>query len=213
MDTSVNEIPRTAVDIVATPPPPSPVNKAGPGRSQFFRGGEGGNRNKKVGGGAASEPVANTELPVKQAAKSNKFTGFLRRPRPLGGPSGAGITTAAEAFTVTTEETGATEITDAPSSRFVEFVPTASATTTTTAAPPPPTTTSRFQLEDFFGTPESVAASELSAFSPSSARLVEARPASEDISENLILDEVRSRTAAITGKREREREKRRQYCF
>ena len=82
-----------------------------------------------------------------------------------------------------------------------------------TPPPPSPTTTSRFQLEDFFGTPESVAASELSAFSPSSARLVEARPASEDISENLILDEVRSRTAAITGKREREREKRRQYCL
>jgi hypothetical protein len=155
---------------------------------------------------AAAEPTA--------AVKANKFSGFLRRPRPIGGsgpataagptvlPSTAEIPAAGAG---TTEETSAG--TEVDSGRFVEFVPTLPPATTTLA---PPATT-RFQLEDFFGTPESVAASELSAarsdaataaFSPS-ARLVDAqRPpllGSEDISENLILEEVRSRTAAITG--------------
>jgi hypothetical protein len=153
---------------------------------------------------AAAEPTA--------VVKANKFSGFLRRPRPVGGsgtaaaagptllPSTAEIPAAGVG---TTEETSAG--TEVDSGRFVEFVPTLPPPTTTLA---PPATT-RFQLEDFFGTPESVAASELSAargdtaaFSPS-ARLVDAqRPpllGSEDISENLILEEVRSRTAAITG--------------
>ncbi len=154
---------------------------------------------------ATAEPSA--------VVKANKFSGFLRRPRPIGGsgtaaagptvlPSRAEIPVAG-----TTEETSAG--TEVDSGRFVEFVPTLPPPATTTLAPPP---TTRFQLEDFFGTPESVAASELSAargdaataaaFSPS-ARLVDAqRPpllGSEDISENLILEEVRSRTAAITG--------------
>ncbi len=160
---------------------------------------------------AAAEPTA--------VVKANKFSGFLRRPRPIGGSgtAAAGPTvlpsTAEIPAAGTTEETSAG--TEVDSGRFVEFVPTLPPATTTLAPPAtttlaPPATT-RFQLEDFFGTPESVAASELSAargdaataaFSPS-ARLVDAqRPpllGSEDISENLILEEVRSRTAAITG--------------
>jgi hypothetical protein len=155
---------------------------------------------------AAAEPAA--------VVKANKFSGFLRRPRPIGGSgtAAAGPTvlpsTAEIPAAGTTEETSAG--TEVDSGRFVEFVPTLPPPATTT--PPPPPATTRFQLEDFFGTPESVAASELSAarsdaataaaFSPS-ARLVDAqRPpllGSEDISENLILEEVRSRTAAITG--------------
>jgi len=156
---------------------------------------------------AAAEPTA--------AVKANKFSGFLRRPRPVGGSGTAAAvgptllpSTAEIPAAGTTEETSAG--TEVDSGRFVEFVPTLPPPATTTLAPPPATT--RFQLEDFFGTPESVAASELSAsradaataaaFSPS-ARLVDAqRPpllGSEDISENLILEEVRSRTAAITG--------------
>jgi hypothetical protein len=158
---------------------------------------------------SAAEPAA--------VVKANKFSGFLRRPRPIGS-SGTAATAAGPTLLPSTAEipaatgVGTTEETSAgtevDSGRFVEFVPTLPPATTTLA---PPATT-RFQLEDFFGTPESVAASELSAarsdaataaaFSPS-ARLVDAqRPpllGSEDISENLILEEVRSRTAAITG--------------
>jgi len=204
---AANEIPRTTVDIAEpakAPLQPAKSRKEFIPRSIIKKPISGGDVNANAG-----EPAA--------AVKVNKFSGFLRRPRPIGSgtaaptllPQTGDITATGVA---TTEESSAGTEVDA--NRFVEFVPTlppapAAAATTTLA----PLATTRFQLEDFFGTPESVAASELSAaradsavgaFSPPLARLVDARGpvgalGSEDISENLILEEVRSRTAAITG--------------
>jgi hypothetical protein len=207
-EAAANEIPRTPVDTVATPV----KAPASPGRKEFIPRGV----NKRPTNADVSIAAATAAATAEPSAvvKANKFSGFLRRPRPIGG-SGTAATaggptvlpsTAEIPAAGTTEETSAG--TEVDSGRFVEFVPTLPPATTTLA----PTATTRFQLEDFFGTPESVAASELSAargdaataaaFSPS-ARLVDAqRPpllGSEDISENLILEEVRSRTAAITG--------------